>query len=322
MKRIVWALALVTACGLMASTAYAGPGCCKSKTAQATCTASNDFPKLVRLVGDKEIGCPEAAAKMAKESNSKIVYVVAGEKYDCEQKAMTALAVASEDYVQKFTSIACVGADGKVMYCGDKGSKSCGSTESASLVKSGSSCHSKAVGASMAKTEGSSCNKTREASMVKAESKSGCSKGEATVAKAEGASCHGKGGAASASLAKADSKPGCCMSKGAAMASAESCKNMKGVKFMVAGRTFEKYEDAEKAHDEAVAAIKKVSIQYMVDGKKVECASQVCPKAKADGKVQYVVCETKTNCEVEARINLAKAQYDVLKQSDKKVAKL
>jgi len=92
-------------------------------------------------------------------------------------------------------------------------------------------------------------------------------------------------------------------------------------KFVVVGREFDNYDAAVKARDEAVAAIKQVKMTYIVDGKEVDCASKVCEKAKADGKVEYRVGAEKTNCEYSARVALAKAQYEAAKTIADKLAK-
>lgn len=295
MKRIAMMLAFVAACGLSITSAYAGPGCCK-KNGQATCTASGNFPKMSYLVGDKEVGCPMAAADMAKAGNTKVIYLVGDKRFDTEAAGMTGLAQASEEFVQRFTSIACVSADGKVSYCDEKGNKACCSKDASVASAGGKTCHSEAT-ATMAKGEGKTCShatKAATASAEKSDSKGCCKNGakteQASLAKAEGKAC---------------------------------CQSGKGVKFTVAGRTFDKWDDAVKAREQAIASTKKVSMQYVVDGKTVSCSSEVCPKAKAAGKVQYVVGDAKTNCEIEARINLAKAQFDALQRpADKKVAKM
>jgi hypothetical protein len=61
---------------------------------------------------------------------------------------------------------------------------------------------------------------------------------------------------------------------------------------------------------------------YVVDGKEVDDCAKVCPKAKAAGKVQFVVGETRTSCEDTARYTLAKAQYEAAKGVGEKLAKL
>ncbi len=95
------------------------------------------------------------------------------------------------------------------------------------------------------------------------------------------------------------------------------------MKFRVAGREFDKWEDAVKARDEVRAAVKLVKMSYLVDGKKVNCSSQICPKAKAAGKVKFVVADKETSCEITARITLARARFEAAQNIDnKKVASI
>ena len=95
------------------------------------------------------------------------------------------------------------------------------------------------------------------------------------------------------------------------------------MKYRVVGRDFDTWTAAVKARDQASAAAKKVSMKYIVDGKEVACASQVCPKAKADGKVVYVISGEKMECQYSARVALAKAQCQAAKAAcSELVAKL
>jgi hypothetical protein len=89
----------------------------------------------------------------------------------------------------------------------------------------------------------------------------------------------------------------------------------KTIKYRVAGRNFDAWDDAVKARDQAVAAAKTVSMKYIVDGKEVTCASQVCPDAKAAGKVVYVISGEKLECEYQARATLAKVQCEAAKKA-------
>lgn len=342
MKRVLTiALALAFVCSLGASAAFAGPGCCKSKMdgkdtklSSMTACAMGEFPHLTMLVGDKEYDCPASAEKDAEAKGAKVRFAVANEQFDCKDKAMDALAGASERYVKRYTTVAAL-VDGRLIY------------NEADVAGCKSACaegkDAKAVLASAG--EGSSCGKAKAALASAGEGKS-CSAAKAELAKAEGGSCN----KAKAALASADAKAegsGCCKAKAAAaLASAAGsgcCKTAatktamavvskdefaklaktEGTKFMVLGRTFDCYDSAVKARDTAVEAVKVVKIKYMVDGKEVGCASEVCPSAKKAGKVQYVVGEDKTGCETAARINLAKAQYDAAKKAaDQKLAQM
>ncbi len=322
MKRVLTiALAVALVCSLGASAAYAGPGCCKSKMdtkdtkmSSLTACAMGDFPHLTMLVGDKEYDCPASAEKDAEAKGMKVRFAVCDEKFDCRDKAMAALAGASERYVKRYTTIAAV-VDGKLIYNQDDmaGCKSaCAEGKGAKAVLAaageGSSC-SKAKAAAASAGEGKSCSAALASAEGKAEG-SACCKAKAAMASASGSSCckSGSGKMAMAVVSKD-----------------EFTKLMKaeGTKYMVLGRNFDCYESATKARDAALASVKEVKMKYVVDGKEVSCATEVCPMAKKDGKVQYVVGEDKTNCEDIARVNLAKAQYDAAKKAaDQKLAQM
>jgi hypothetical protein len=246
---------------------------------------------MVMMVGDKKFDCCMAAGKAAKESSKKVVYLVGDEKFECKDSASEALADASERYVERYLTVACV-ADGKVLYCGSKDA-SC-SSKSAMAKAGGASCHGdKDKTATVAKSEGTGCTKSTAKT--------------ATVAKSEGS--------------------GCCKASGKAMAMTKEqmeacCKNAKEVKYMVCGRTFKARDEANRAREDAMKAISSIKMTYLVDGKEVDCASKVCPSAKKDGKVVFVVNKEKIKCEIEARIALAKAQYEAAHTFAEKLAKI
>ncbi len=333
MRRIIFTLTLACICSLSISAAFAGdsgaPGCSgkamvKGASCTKTCSVSVEgFPKITMMVGDKSYDCCMSAAKAAKDANSKVVYAVGDEKFDCKDKATVALADLAERHVARFTTIACV-ADGKVMFCSDSG---CCSGHGAMAKADGKSCHGEMT---MAKSEGKSCAhaeaKTTEVS-AKGEGKT-CPHAEgkttAVAAKSEGAGCC-KSGAKAGAMVK--SEGGCCHGSGKAMAMSQKdidacCKNAKEVKFMVCGRTFTKRDDAEKARRDVLDSMKTIKMSYIVDGKEVDCASKVCPVAKKEGKVVYVVNKEKMNCEFEARIALAKAQFEAARDYAEKLAKI
>jgi len=303
---VVAALACICTLGISVTNA-GGPGCSGEKTAAKgegctkTCSAAGDgFPAMVMSVNGKNFDCCLAAAKAAKDSNTKVTYIVGDEKFDCKDKATVALADMSERYVGRYMTIACV-ADGKVMYCSD--SAGCCSSKGAAMA-SAKSCSGEAASAksgscphaaSAAKTDGDAKSDGSTKTVAAGESKASCCKSGATaMAKAEG---------------------GCCKS-GQMMSSKDieaCCKNAKEVKYMVLGRTFSKRDEAERALKNAHDSIKAIKMAYIVDGKQVDNAADVCPMAKAAGKVVYLVNQQKINCEFEARIALARAQYDAAK---------
>jgi hypothetical protein len=316
MRRMITAVLALCMCTMGISKALAGPGCCAKKGAEAKMTSTGcckaGFPTMAMMVGEKSYECPVEAKKAAEAAHSKVIYVVADKKFDCPDAATVALADASEAYVNHFTMIACV-VDGKVMYCGEDCDKTGKPIASASCCKSGSK-------ASMVKAEGGSC-KGSSAVAVKSEG-SGCSHGSTAVAAKSEGGCtkgaksedHGNGGGYKSGTvvkvsADGKSEKACCMSG-------------KNVKFMVAGRTYDKIEAAQKASDEVMAAANKVQMKFIVDGKEVDCSSKVCPVAKKEGKVVYVVADEKLKCEYAARIALAKAKYEAARGTAEKLAKI
>ena len=279
MKRVAMSIvALACMCCFAVSTVNAGGECCKGKDAAAKTASAKDgkagccggakmagccdkdgFPTMAMMVGDKSIACPVEAEKVAKESKSKVIYVVAGEKYECKDKATAALADEAEVFADHFITVACV-VNGNPIYC-DSASKCSGKSEAAGCCKAGEK----------AKTGTSETTKV---------------------------------------AAKSDEKSGCCMEKAGAT-----------VKYMVLGKTFDKKADAEKARDEVMVAVKKVSMKVMCDGKEVSC-DKVCPEAEKAGKVNYMVNGEKVNCKYQARIMTAKAKYEAAKgATEKKMAK-
>jgi hypothetical protein len=306
-RTLCTALALACLCSLGLTNVWAGgPECTGKKITKAdgctkTCSGdATDFPKMTMVVNGKQYDCCMSAAKAAKDAKTGIVFMVGERKFDDKAEAMEALAEMSESHLKRFLTVACV-ADGKVMYCSDTGA-----------------CSGKANTLTASdKGEGATCSKS-STTVAKKETSGCCKSGAKAMAKSEGCD---KSGSKTA-LAKAD---GCCKSKGATMTKEEieaCCKNAKEVKFMVMGRSFAKREDAVRAHDDAMTAIKTVKMTYLVDGKEVDCASKVCPTAKKDGKVVYVVNKDKLSCEMEARIALAKAQYEAARSFAEKLAKI
>lgn len=306
MKRFVLvAVAFAAVCAFTTNLAWAGPGCCKSKQdskdtklSSLTACSMGEFPHLTMMVGDKEFDCPMAADKAAEEKGVKVRFAVAGEQFDCKDKAMTALADVSERFVGRYTTIAAV-VDGKTIYCAEDMSGCC---KSKTASAEGSSCSKSKAALASAKSEGSSCSKSKAALASDKGEGSSCSKSKAALAKAEGKAC--------ASACKKESFA--CVSKD------EFAKAIKtdGAKFIVLARNFDSYDDAVKARAAAMDAMKVVKMTYVVEGKEVDCSSKVCPMAKKAGKVEYVIGETKTHCEVSARISMAKAQFDAAKKAE------
>lgn len=302
MKRI-FALALVLAAviGLSFSAAYAGPGCGGAKDGKvadgrktcgqgkSSCQGLGEFPTMTMKVGDKTIQCPVEAKQVADESGAKILFVVAGHEYTEEQKARSALACASEKYVENFVKVGCV-VDGKVVYCCDKSDKA--------------ACEGKGEKAAwQGKGDKATCQ----------------DKGQKVAGKDGERSCHGEKGEKLA----AKGGDGCCPSKkGEKVAGKGECDPSKCTKFVVLGREFTDYKAALAAREAALAEIHKVKMTYVVDGKEVDCSEKVCPNAKAAGKVEFVVGKDHMKCEDAARCTLAKAQYEAARATGEKLARL
>ncbi len=318
---------LLAAFAMTVPTAYAGPGCCAKKKAAKAARGTDGFP-----------------AMLAKGSGKKTVFVVAGDEFVSEAKAMSALADASEQFVGQFVAISCV-VDGKVIRCGescDEAKKACGSMASKAgcgkMAKAGgkgcgskagkSGCGSKAAKGgcgSKATKAGSDCCKDRKG-CTEAKKANGtcCSSKKGKVVKADAKGCGSKAG--KSGCGSKDAKGGCgskaakggCGSKKGMIAKTngkDCCPEGKNVIFRVAGKQFKSKDAAIAAHKQVTAAMKTVQMTYLVDGEAVHCSSEITDKAKAAGKVKYCVGKSKTNCHLTARVELAKAQYAAAKNA-------
>src|SRR5262245_42340060 len=111
MRRLITAVLALCVCSWGISKVFAGEGCCKkaaeAKMASASGCCKAGFPAMAMMVGDKSYQCPVEAKKAAEAAHGKIVYLVADKKFECPDAAWSALADASEDYVNHFTMIAC-----------------------------------------------------------------------------------------------------------------------------------------------------------------------------------------------------------------------
>ena len=119
MKRIVTAL---LACSFFTSFAAAeelkivGIDLAKTATAEKACPAEccskgcpieaamAKLPKMTYLVGKEETCCSASAAELAKKHDKPMQFVVAKKPFPNEAKAMAALAMATEKYVNNFTA--------------------------------------------------------------------------------------------------------------------------------------------------------------------------------------------------------------------------
>lgn len=285
MKRIAISVLALACMGAFAvSSLRAGGECCKSKAAAAK-TASCDKDKA-GCCGGKD-GFPSMAIKVGDKTMS---CPMEAEKVAKESSAKIVYIVGEEKFDCKEKAFAAL-ADEAETYVDRYTRVACVINGNPILCDSeGKSCSSK---------EGKTCSKDG----AKVAAKDGCCKaGE--KAKVEGAKV------ADAKKTDAKAEGECCMKK----AGAE-------VKYMVLGKIYEKKADAEAARDEAMAAVKKISMKAYMDGKEVEC-DKVCPDAAKAGKVEFAVGGEKTHCQYHARIMTAKAKYEAAKSVlEKKMAK-
>lgn len=173
------ALALTVICGLSVAPALAGPGCGGAKKAEGskstgcakTCE-TGAFPTMVMMVADKSYQCPMAAQQAAEQAGSRIIYAVDTERFDDKNKAMEALAAASESYAEKFLTIGCV-LDGKMVYCCDK-------TAGDKITAGGRTCGMKA------KTDAEGSDKQGYARKASAEDKGSTCQGRGVKAGEQG----------------------------------------------------------------------------------------------------------------------------------------
>lgn len=252
MKRIAMSIVALACMCCFVANVNAGGECCKSKATGTTvaeksgcCKGESDFPTMTMMVGDKKIGCPVEAEKVATDSKSKVIYVVDGEKYECKEKAYAALADAAEVYADHFTTIACV-VNGNPIYCD-------------SMSKGG--CSEKGATKVAAKSDG--CCKAGD------KAKTGTSettKVAAKTEKSEDGCCMSKAGATVKYMVLGktfDKKADAEKARDEVMAAVKKV-NFKAV-----------VDGKEVACDEVCPTAEKAGkVTYMVNGEKVECKTK------------------------------------------------
>lgn len=279
--------ALIVVCALCTSGLIAGGDECQKacdKAGKAACTEggsctlsagiAKSMPQWAVLVGDKTFECPMAAAEVAKKEGKSIVYLVAGKKFDNQEKAMVAYADALDTFVTKFTSVRtmeecmaeCAGSSGSA--CSDSAKASCDATKVSADAAAKSAC----------------CEKTKDTGVTGAT-------GDAQVA------------------LKSDAKGGAKVTTGGECRSNDSkATNAKAV-FCVAGQCFDSKDKAVKAAQVVTVAIKDVNLGYRVGSKNFYCDKMAGDEAaKTSQQIVFVVGENTTQCKVTARITLAKAR--------------
>lgn len=104
---------------LLAEAPVAEKECATECSACPVSKAMEALPKLTYKVGDEETCCDQAAAKLAKESEGHIHFVVAGKEYHAKDKAMLALASTTEKFVKEFATPHKCDVSGKTTVCGN-----------------------------------------------------------------------------------------------------------------------------------------------------------------------------------------------------------
>lgn len=97
--------------------------------------AMGKLPQLTFKVGGEAVCCPEAAAKIAKESDAAMTYVVAKKEFTDKQKATLALVEATEQFVDEFTTPCKCEVSGKVTVAGTQVCCDVMAAETAKLAK-------------------------------------------------------------------------------------------------------------------------------------------------------------------------------------------
>ncbi len=288
MRRIATLLTMACACTLGLSAAYAGAACCKSgKSASKEATA-----KSGSCAYTKSLCAGEA------EAFPSFKVKVGDRAYDCSMEAKTA---AREK-------------GGKVVFI-VAGREFENHEKAMNAYACAAECYAKSFVSIACEIDGKwvMCGDQKE-----------CGKEGKGVKTAAG--CGSKsGGDASLASAKESKKEAGCGSKSAADASLASAKDKSAAKcskFRVAGHVYSNYEDAVKARKLALEAVKAVRMTYRVDGKDYDCMSKVCPAAREDGKVQFVVDQDATPCETTAKVRLAQKQVEAAKKAVDRVAKV
>ena len=103
--------------GTMAKTCCAGKEACDGECPISLAMAK--LPKMSYQVGSEKTCCSDSAAKLAKESNAAIHYVVAEKTYEDKMEAMTALVEQTEAMVNEFITPCKCEKSGKTTVAGE-----------------------------------------------------------------------------------------------------------------------------------------------------------------------------------------------------------
>lgn len=320
MRKFLFGATFVVAAAMLAQNTFAGPSCCSKKAKADTVAATSSCSKT-------KTSCNSPATTVAAKSSCsdsadgfpQIRYMVAGEAYDSQPEAWAALADASEEYMTRFTTVACV-VDGKVKYCGDNSCASKGKTASAANCDSKPKTRARKVAmttvqrsccgskkAALAKADDANCSKskTEQVQLASAKSERTCPlTGKVVTVDANGkSSCCDKPCDKEADIktVAAESQSGCSKSKTAALVKADDAKS---------GCCKSKMAKLAKA--ETKSCSDKAALVKADDAKSGCCKSKLAKLATAD---------TSSCSKTTALVKADDAKPDCCKKSDAKLAK-
>jgi adenosyl cobinamide kinase/adenosyl cobinamide phosphate guanylyltransferase len=110
-------------------------GTCENHKTDDSCpitVAMKKLPKTLYVVGETKTDCHCSASELAEKSGTKMIYVVAGQAFECPTQAKKALADATEKYVAAFAEPQTCQETGT---CSIAGRKSCCPTMAAATSK-------------------------------------------------------------------------------------------------------------------------------------------------------------------------------------------
>ena len=137
-------------CGKCDGAKVTSAGTCNAETcSSSTCSASGcnaskgcpiaaamaRLPKITYAVGEKKTGCPEEAAKLAKDSGGHIHLCVGDREFDSKSEAQAALLTATEKFVSNFAKPHTCPARGKTTLAGQAQSCEKSASHTAKLMQ-------------------------------------------------------------------------------------------------------------------------------------------------------------------------------------------
>lgn len=98
-----------------------GGDCAKCGTGECPMSVAMDqLPKMTFMVGTEETCCSASAQQLAKDKKEAVKFVVAGKTYESEGEAMTALADATDEFVDNFAAPHTCQVSGKTSLAGQE----------------------------------------------------------------------------------------------------------------------------------------------------------------------------------------------------------